>query len=62
MLTAEDLAAYAVVDREPVEVAYRGREVLTNPPPSAGGILIAHALCAARRDRRAARALSGSSR
>ena len=23
---------------------YRGREVLTNPPPSAGGILIAHAL------------------
>ena len=23
--------------REPVRVAYRGREVLTNPPPSAGG-------------------------
>ncbi len=44
MLTAADLAAYAVVDREPVRVGYRGREVLTNPPPSAGGILIAHAL------------------
>jgi gamma-glutamyltranspeptidase / glutathione hydrolase len=44
MLTTEDLAAYAVVDRVPVRVSYRGREVLTNPPPSAGGILIAHAL------------------
>jgi gamma-glutamyltranspeptidase/glutathione hydrolase len=44
MLTAEDLDAYEVVDREPVRVSYRGRDVLTNPPPSAGGILIAYAL------------------
>ncbi len=44
ILTAEDLAAYEVVDRTPVRVSYRGREVLTNPPPSAGGILIARAL------------------
>ncbi|MGB0094451.1 MAG: gamma-glutamyltransferase [Solirubrobacteraceae bacterium] len=44
MLTAADLAAYAVLDRTPARVSYRGREVLTNPPPSAGGILIAHAL------------------
>jgi gamma-glutamyltranspeptidase/glutathione hydrolase len=44
MLTAEDLRAYVVADREPVRVSYRDREVLTNPPPSAGGILIAHAL------------------
>jgi gamma-glutamyltranspeptidase/glutathione hydrolase len=44
VLTGEDLAAYEVVDREPVNAAYRGRAVLTNPPPSAGGILIAHAL------------------
>src|SRR5947209_4149337 len=43
-LTRGDLAAYEVLDREPVQVSYRGREVLTNPPPSAGGILIAHAL------------------
>jgi gamma-glutamyltranspeptidase/glutathione hydrolase len=43
-LTAADLGAYEVVDREPVAVAYAGRQVLTNPPPSAGGILIAHAL------------------
>ena len=32
------------VPREPVRVAYRGREVLTNPPPSAGGTLLAYAL------------------
>ena len=44
IVSAADLAAYAVVDREPIRVAYRGREVVTNPPPSAGGILIAHAL------------------
>jgi gamma-glutamyltranspeptidase/glutathione hydrolase len=43
-LSREDLAAYRVIDREPVRVAYRGREVATNPPPSAGGILIALAL------------------
>jgi gamma-glutamyltranspeptidase/glutathione hydrolase len=44
MLTRADLAGYAVVDRGPVRAAYRGREVVTNPPPSAGGILIAYAL------------------
>jgi gamma-glutamyltranspeptidase/glutathione hydrolase len=44
ILTADDLASYEVVDRSPVRVSYRGRDVLTNPPPSAGGILIAHAL------------------
>ncbi len=44
MLTAADLASYRVLDRAPVRVSYRGREVLTNPPPSAGGILIALAL------------------
>jgi gamma-glutamyltranspeptidase/glutathione hydrolase len=44
MLTVQDLAGYEVMDRAPVRVAYRDREVLTNPPPSAGGILIARAL------------------
>ena len=43
-LTRADLAAYATVPREPVRVRYHGREVLTNPPPSAGGLLIAYAL------------------
>jgi gamma-glutamyltranspeptidase/glutathione hydrolase len=44
IVTGEDLASYAVVDRKPIRASYRGREVVTNPPPSAGGILIAHAL------------------
>jgi gamma-glutamyltranspeptidase/glutathione hydrolase len=44
LLTREELAAYEVIEREPARVAYRGREVLTNPPPSSGGILIADAL------------------
>jgi gamma-glutamyltranspeptidase/glutathione hydrolase len=44
LLTAADLAAYETVVRTPVRARYRGREVLTNPPPSAGGTLIALAL------------------
>ena len=44
VLGQADLRAYEVIDREPLSVGYRGREVLTNPPPSAGGILIARAL------------------
>ncbi|MGI8731660.1 MAG: gamma-glutamyltransferase family protein [Solirubrobacteraceae bacterium] len=43
-LTAADLRAYEAIDREPLTVSYRGREVMTNPPPSAGGILLAFAL------------------
>ena len=44
LLTAEDLDAYRVVNRDPIIAPYRGREVLLNPPPSAGGTLIAFAL------------------
>ena len=43
-LGVDDLAAYEPIAREPVEVVFRGRRVLTNPPPSSGGILIAYAL------------------
>jgi gamma-glutamyltranspeptidase / glutathione hydrolase len=43
-LAASDLAAYEAIPREPVHVSYRGRDVLTNPPPSAGGTLLAYAL------------------
>jgi gamma-glutamyltranspeptidase / glutathione hydrolase len=43
-LSAEDLAGYRALIREPVRVAYRDRELLTNPPPAAGGILLAYAL------------------
>jgi len=43
-LSRENLAGYRVVERDPVVAAYRGRHVLTNPPPSAGGLLIAYVL------------------
>lgn len=43
-LTRDDLARYGTISREPIRVGYRGREVLTNPPPNAGGILLAFAL------------------
>jgi gamma-glutamyltranspeptidase/glutathione hydrolase len=50
LLTRADLAAYGTVTRAPVRVAYRGREVLSNPPPSAGGTLIAYALALLERE------------
>ncbi|MGA8744494.1 MAG: gamma-glutamyltransferase [Solirubrobacterales bacterium] len=39
-----DLAAYEAVRRRPIRIPFRGAEVLTNPPPSSGGILIAFCL------------------
>jgi gamma-glutamyltranspeptidase/glutathione hydrolase len=44
LLTTDDLAAYRVVLRDPVSVHYRDHTILTNPPPSSGGTLIAHTL------------------
>jgi gamma-glutamyltranspeptidase/glutathione hydrolase len=43
-LTADDLAGYRAVVRSPARIDYRDREILTNPPPSAGGTLLAYAL------------------
>jgi gamma-glutamyltranspeptidase/glutathione hydrolase len=43
-LSGEDFAGYRAVVREPVRVSYRDHEVLSNPPPSAGGTLLAYAL------------------
>lgn len=43
-LTTADLSGYEPISRAPAEAAYRDREVLTNPPPSAGGVLLALAL------------------
>ena len=40
----EDLQNYKVNIREPLHFKYLNREVYTNPPPSAGGILIAFIL------------------
>jgi gamma-glutamyltranspeptidase/glutathione hydrolase len=43
-LGPQDMAAYAPAAREPARAAFRDAEVLTNPPPSSGGILIAFCL------------------
>jgi gamma-glutamyltranspeptidase/glutathione hydrolase len=43
-ISAGDLADYEAVERTPVDVSYRDRRILTNPPPSAGGTLLAYAL------------------
>jgi gamma-glutamyltranspeptidase / glutathione hydrolase len=43
-LDAVELASYRAIEREPVRVDYRDRTVLTNPPPSAGGTLLAYSL------------------
>ncbi|MGE5408695.1 MAG: gamma-glutamyltransferase family protein [Syntrophothermus sp.] len=39
-----DLATYEALQRRPIAAPFRGAEVLTNPPPSSGGILIAYCL------------------
>lgn len=38
VMTADDLAAYRPVVRQPVRGRYRGHEVLSMPPPSSGGV------------------------
>ncbi|HEY2536229.1 MAG TPA: gamma-glutamyltransferase, partial [Solirubrobacteraceae bacterium] len=43
-LSTDELAAYRAIERDPVRVSYRDRIVLTNPPPSAGGTLLAYSL------------------
>lgn len=44
LVTMEDLAAYRVRTSEPIRTGFRGREILTNPPSSAGGVLLARTL------------------
>ncbi len=43
-LTRTDLDAYRVIWRRPLAVGFAGQTVLTNPPPSAGGVLILYGL------------------
>jgi gamma-glutamyltranspeptidase/glutathione hydrolase len=40
LVTAKDLAAYEVKEREPVRGSYRGYEIVSTPPPSSGGIAL----------------------
>jgi gamma-glutamyltranspeptidase / glutathione hydrolase len=44
LITAADLAAYEVKDREPVVGHYHGYDVITAPPPSSGGIVLVEIL------------------
>jgi len=41
LITAEDLASYSVVWRDPLRFSYRGYSVIAMPPPSSGGIVLA---------------------
>lgn len=43
---AEDLAKYEAKWREPVVFTYRGHEIITMPPPSAGGVVLKQLLTA----------------
>lgn len=43
-LELADLAAYKPVPREPLRVTWAGKQVLTMPPPSAGGLMVAEVL------------------
>ena len=44
LITAADLAAYQVKEREPLTGSYRGYTILTAPPPSSGGIVLVEIL------------------
>jgi gamma-glutamyltranspeptidase/glutathione hydrolase len=41
LITAKDLAAYKPIWREPIRVTYRGKTLITMPPPSSGGVVLA---------------------
>ncbi len=43
-LRARDLKGYRVAKRRPLRLRYRDTEILTNPPPSCGGTLLAFAM------------------
>jgi gamma-glutamyltranspeptidase/glutathione hydrolase len=44
--TSADLASYRAVQREPIVFEYRGHQVITMPPPSAGGVVLRQILAA----------------
>jgi gamma-glutamyltranspeptidase/glutathione hydrolase len=44
--TAADLEGYRVIERKPIVFTYRGHEVISMPPPSAGGIVLRQILAA----------------
>ena len=44
LITTADLAAYEVKDHAPLTGSYRGCQIITTPPPSAGGIVLLEVL------------------
>jgi gamma-glutamyltranspeptidase/glutathione hydrolase len=44
LITAEDLAAYEVKERQPIRGRYRGYDIISAPPPSSGGVAMVEAL------------------
>jgi len=44
LVTAADLAAYEVREREPIRGSYRGYEIISAPPPSSGGVALVEIL------------------
>jgi gamma-glutamyltranspeptidase / glutathione hydrolase len=45
--SSADLAGYRALPREPISFSYRGHDIITMPPPSAGGIVLRQILAAA---------------
>lgn len=43
-ISPRELGDYRAIERAPLAMRYRDRDVLTNPPPSAGGTLLAYSL------------------
>jgi len=43
-VNAKDLAAYRPIEREPLRLRYRGRDLVTMGPPSSGGAVLGEAL------------------
>jgi gamma-glutamyltranspeptidase/glutathione hydrolase len=62
VMTMEDLRRYAIIDRTPLEIGYRGYRVFAMPPPSSGGIVIAEVLgILSQREKQPAEIARGSS-
>ncbi len=44
IITAQDLAKYEAIEREPIRGSYRGYEIISMPPPSSGGVVLVEML------------------
>jgi gamma-glutamyltranspeptidase / glutathione hydrolase len=44
LITADDLAAYEVKERETIHGSYRGYDIISAPPPSSGGVALVEIL------------------